>query len=351
MTGQKRTEPLVTIAIATYNSDKTLGVTLDSIGNQNYDQEKIEVLIIDGGSSDKTLEIAKAYKCKVISNPQTDLIYAKHLGYLHAKGKYLIYLDSDESFENTNSIKKKVDCLINNKAVKAVFLSGYATAKNSHPINYYINDFGDPFSFFIYREFKGKGTLVKEWSKKYRLIAEEKNYVILDFTREVNLPLIELWAGGCMFDLEYCKKRFPEVRKSPDLIAHLFYLINTQGGFLGITKDDNTVHRSAQSISKYLKKIESRVKNNVFKTDMGKGGFRGREHFQRNGFNYKQYLFLPYALSLVAPLIDGVFMAVKRRHLIYLLHPVLALYTVIIIIFFSSCRLMGVNIKSGSYGN
>src|SRR6185503_15848983 len=99
--------PKISIIIPTFNSQKTLPVTLRSLAKQTYLKKKIEILIIDGGSTDKTVEIAKKYSCKIISNPKTELIYGKHLGYLHASGKYVMFLDSDESLENKESLINK----------------------------------------------------------------------------------------------------------------------------------------------------------------------------------------------------------------------------------------------------
>ena len=51
--------PLVSIMIATFNSEKVLPRTLEAIRAQTYPQDKLEILAIDGGSTDSTLEIAK----------------------------------------------------------------------------------------------------------------------------------------------------------------------------------------------------------------------------------------------------------------------------------------------------
>ena len=52
--------PLVTITTVTYNSEKTLSKTIESVLNQSY--KKIEYIIVDGESNDNTLQIAMSYK-------------------------------------------------------------------------------------------------------------------------------------------------------------------------------------------------------------------------------------------------------------------------------------------------
>ncbi|MDC9082372.1 glycosyltransferase [Escherichia coli] len=52
--------PLVSIIIATFNSELDIANCLQSVINQSY--KYIEIIIMDGGSSDKTLDIAKSFK-------------------------------------------------------------------------------------------------------------------------------------------------------------------------------------------------------------------------------------------------------------------------------------------------
>ena len=68
--------PLVSVVIATFNSEKILPKTLEAIRNQSYDQDKIEILMIDGGSTDNTVALADEYSCLVYPNPKTDPVSA-----------------------------------------------------------------------------------------------------------------------------------------------------------------------------------------------------------------------------------------------------------------------------------
>lgn len=342
--------PIISIAIATFNSQRILEETLKSIKKQTYPKKKIEILIIDGGSSDQTLSIAKKYNCKIIHNPKMELVFAKHIGFLKATGKYLIYLDSDEVLENPNSLKIKYAVFKKNPNVKAVMLSGYKTAPNSALINYYINEFGDPFSYFIYRESKGEKFLIKEWLKKYRKISEDKKCIIFNFENSELLPLVELWAGGCMIDLQYIRFKFPQIKNNPSLIAHLFYLLSSKKKLIAITKNDNTIHFSSESLARYLKKIASRVKNNVFLTEMGSGGFLGREALQPNRFKIKKYLFPFYAFSIILPSIDAIMLYFTRRKFLYLIHLPLCIYTSLLIIYYLFLKTFGIKPKIKGYG-
>ena len=60
-------EPFVTIILPTYNNQLTLNECLKGLCSQQ--KNNYEVLVIDGGSNDKTLEIAGIYNVKIIINP------------------------------------------------------------------------------------------------------------------------------------------------------------------------------------------------------------------------------------------------------------------------------------------
>jgi len=94
----KKQKLLVSVNIPTYNSEKTLIKCLDSVKKQTY--KKIEIIIIDSDSKDKTLEIAKKYGCKILRY-EGALLGARYVGAKASKGNYILLLDSDQILEKT----------------------------------------------------------------------------------------------------------------------------------------------------------------------------------------------------------------------------------------------------------
>lgn len=88
-------QPLVSINIATYNSEKTLAKCLNSIKNQEY--KNIEIIIMDSYSKDKTPDIARAYGAKIVFAP--DLASARKAGSDASTGEYIFIVDSDQILE------------------------------------------------------------------------------------------------------------------------------------------------------------------------------------------------------------------------------------------------------------
>lgn len=92
------TNKLVSVTIPTYNSEKTLGKTLESVKNQSY--KNIEIILIDSYSKDKTIEIGKKFGARIISC-KGKLLEARIEGAKASKGKYVLLLDSDQILEST----------------------------------------------------------------------------------------------------------------------------------------------------------------------------------------------------------------------------------------------------------
>lgn len=84
--------PLVSLIITTRNSGLTLQKLLQSITQQSYKQ--IEIIVIDNNSTDETLKIAKLFTNNIfLKGPERSA--QRNLGARFAKGKYLLFLDSD----------------------------------------------------------------------------------------------------------------------------------------------------------------------------------------------------------------------------------------------------------------
>jgi glycosyltransferase involved in cell wall biosynthesis len=89
--------PKVTIITATYNAEQYLSQTIESVLEQGY--ENLEYIIVDGGSTDKTLSIIASYKSqitKVISEPDTGIYNAWNKGIRLASGDIIGFLSADD---------------------------------------------------------------------------------------------------------------------------------------------------------------------------------------------------------------------------------------------------------------
>jgi glycosyltransferase involved in cell wall biosynthesis len=93
----------VSIIIPTYNSARFLGLCLESLKNQSW--KKLEVIVVDDGSTDGTLKIAEKYGSIIISNPKRGRAEAKNEGIRHSVGGFFFFIDSDMELTR-NAISK-----------------------------------------------------------------------------------------------------------------------------------------------------------------------------------------------------------------------------------------------------
>lgn len=86
-------EVLVSIIIPTLNSEKTLRKCLDSVVEQTY--KDIEIIIVDGGSTDNTVNIANEFNANVIEANIPSMTRQTNIGVNNSLGKYIYRVDHD----------------------------------------------------------------------------------------------------------------------------------------------------------------------------------------------------------------------------------------------------------------
>lgn len=118
----------VSIITATYNSDKTILDTLESIKSQTY--KNIETIIVDGLSKDNTLNIIKKNSVNKLISEKDDGIYdAMNKGISLSSGDIIGILNSDDIYYNENVIEDVVN-VFKNKNCEAVFSDLFYVNKN-----------------------------------------------------------------------------------------------------------------------------------------------------------------------------------------------------------------------------
>jgi glycosyltransferase involved in cell wall biosynthesis len=113
-------EPTVSFVIPTRNSGMTLELCLSSIYNQNYDKDKLEIIIIDSYSKDNTLEIAKKFTSKIVLH-NGSLGEIRDLGFKVAKGDIIAMFDSDVIIPHKDWLKNAIKYFGFNKRISTVW--------------------------------------------------------------------------------------------------------------------------------------------------------------------------------------------------------------------------------------
>lgn len=89
--------PKFSVIVPVYNVEKYIEKCIDSIEKQTF--KDYEVIVVNDGTKDNSIELIKDRKVKIINQKNKGLSAARNTGVKHAKGEYLIFLDSDDYWE------------------------------------------------------------------------------------------------------------------------------------------------------------------------------------------------------------------------------------------------------------
>jgi glycosyltransferase involved in cell wall biosynthesis len=165
------------IITITFNSEKFLSETLESVVNQDFSD--YEHIIWDGGSTDRTLEIARNFPhVKIFEGSDMGISDAMNKGSLLGKGEFLLHLHSDDLLDHSKSLSQ-VDSFLRQHP-NATWVYGQAKI---------INATGDTLRTTDFIPFSHKRL------RKYNIITHPSTFI----SRKLFIQ-----AGGFQTDLRYC---------------------------------------------------------------------------------------------------------------------------------------------------
>jgi len=125
----KKYSKKVSIILAIYNADRTIQECLDAVIAQDFPKKDYEIIIVDGGSNDKTLPIIKEFikqnkdvQIKLMNNPyklSEGVGMGKDQGVAISKGEFILFLDHDNIIFGKDWMNKMLFPFKDNKEVMA----------------------------------------------------------------------------------------------------------------------------------------------------------------------------------------------------------------------------------------
>jgi len=114
---------MISIVIPALNEEKLIGRCLESLKNQDY-QDEYEIIVVDNGSQDNTAKIARAMGVKVINCAKKGVSYARQAGAEAASGEIIVQADADTVYPDwwLSRIKKQFDSHPDIVAVAGTFV-------------------------------------------------------------------------------------------------------------------------------------------------------------------------------------------------------------------------------------
>ncbi len=334
--------PFFSIIMATYNSERTIKYALESIQNQTIDKNELEIIVIDGGSTDQTKEIAQNYNAIIYDNPKRLPEYAKAIGTSNAHGHYVLRMDSDEELSFDNQLEERMIFLKSHPEIK-IMMSNCCKRGRDDICGIaadYMNILGDPFSYFMYKTKKDKCSTYRN-----NVIEENEKYAIFRFDKDDVYPLNDSALGG--ISLDFIRTNYPNDYDSISFTCSAYDIVMDDTGLCGCMKDDIILHNCSSSLKTYFSKLKFRVINNLFhKEESGYSLKEGRNDNLRK----RKYLFLLYAIIFPLPILDSFRLSIIYKNPTYLLHFIYLYYVCIEVALLLSKKLLGKTIYNEKYG-
>ena len=167
--------PTISVVIATHNSARTIGLCLQSIRSQRYPQERIEIIVSDGASTDGTREIASGYNVRwiAVDPSRQSAEYNKATGISHAKNEILAMIDHDNILPHDEWFRNMVQPFLEQKDVVGVETLRYHYDPATTLLDRYFALFGagDPLVWYL-----GKADRLSYIYSSYKASGYEKDH-------------------------------------------------------------------------------------------------------------------------------------------------------------------------------
>lgn len=334
-------KPLISVVMPTYNSEATIETALKSIRMQTV-ADQIEILVIDGGSTDTTCDIARRYGAIVLDNPQRLPEPAKCIGIQKARGQYVVFQDSDEELRERHQLEKRLMLFSSAPEIRCVVCDRQYPGKEAGCVAPYYCRCGDPFTWFVYRT---KDSILKTFVTS--LSEQKTGGWVLRFAPGAPTPIGD--GGTTMVDLDWVKQVFVARWQELNFVCSMAHCVIQKTGCCGCIEGDNITHHVQTDFPSYMKKLRFRIINNLFHKEGS--GFSARiESAGNSRFMYRKYGFVLYALTVAGPLWDSIYLAVRNRSPAMLLHFFYVYYVCACTAVYLLGACMGKEPKLTSYG-
>jgi glycosyltransferase involved in cell wall biosynthesis len=294
----------ISVIMPTYNSIRTIKSSLQSIKNQSYPSESIEILTVDGGSTDGTLEILKIFRTTIIKDHAKNPEAAKSVAIKQARGDLILFLPSDNILPHSRWISKMVAVFSKEPEIVAAYPSKYAWRKKDKPLTRYFALIGanDPVAWFLRK------------ADRQSIFHNQKELYTIHTFSEQTLPTVG--DNGFMIKRSLLHKakidqyHFFHIDVCLDLLRFGF-------NQFAVT-NDTIIHDTGDGFIEFFKK-RYRYMSELY---LNKSTLRRYKVFNPRTDMILLALFCLYSLTLVGPLFYALYGYSKKQDVAWFIHPI-----------------------------
>ncbi|MBW6441646.1 glycosyltransferase family 2 protein [Patescibacteria group bacterium] len=305
--------PKISILTPTLNSESVLEDCLKSISIQDYPKEKIEIIIADGGSVDKTLEIAQKYGAVIVENRLKTGEAGKKVALDHSTGEFCALIDSDNILPDEKWLKEMIEPLLNHSEAVGSEPWKYTWRKKDGFITRYCALIGmnDPLVHFL-GNYDRMNLLTGKWTEVSRDEKDMGDYLLVNFD---NRGIPTIGANGTVFRKSFLKDNVRgDYLFDIDVLAEY---VQRNGSVSFIKVKNGIIHTFCESnIGKFAKKQRRRVKDFLYHRSVGD---RKYDWEGSNSFGILKFIL---SCVLVFPLFFQAFRGYfKKKDFAWFFHP------------------------------
>lgn len=310
--------PSITIVTGTLNSNLAIfRKMLDSVKKQNYPIERIEHLVMDGGSTNGCVELARQFGCNVIIR-QTDSNKEQirpAIGIQMAKGELILILESDNILPAKDWLATIVKPFIENDEVFCTYSAYNTYGKNMSVTTRYCALFGAPDPTLYYLRKTEKIPMDQRIYDRGKIVKETKDYYIVKFAKN-NLPT--LGDNGHLFS----KQAMFEVISDPKEYIHtdaFMHLLERGYNTFGVVKN-SIIHVASPHLFDLVGR-RLQVKERFYDKKRGKRKYLVyNPNLWQDRWNLFKYII--FSLTFIQPLLVSIKGYLRIRDRAWFLHPV-----------------------------
>lgn len=300
--------PSISIIIPTYNCAALLDECLTSVAIQDYPKGNVEILVVDGFSTDDTRLVAKRHGATVMDNPEVIHPKGRPIGLRKATGELILALDSDNVLEGTDWLRR-MTAPFSDPEVAAAEPLYYAARSEDNAITRYCALIGGDDPVVVMMGLNERHShLTGRWTGTPAETEDRDDWLRITFTEPDNIP--SLGANG------FLARRELLLNTDFDPFHHVdvSHQIITAGNRIWAKVKTGIIHQHGDGLCRFIRKKKRRAERRM----------DGSVHA---GYSYpihaKQLALVLLKAVTVLPVLYDTFRGYRRKKSnAWLLHPV-----------------------------
>jgi len=295
------------VFIPTYNAAQRIEKCLISIRQQEYPADKVEIVVVDGGSTDGTRAIAGEFGATVLDNPKKLAHFAFSEFAAQATGDLVIMFAADNELGVPNWLSMANTAFERYRDMSALWGRQVAAPQDPPANHYYELIQNDPLSFFVNRNL--------DFYKRYGSIFEVEGSTGWLFRVEAGRPLV--WgANGLVLRWELAKPFFLKSFAGDNDVFQ--GVIESGHNLVGYLPGMKIIHHHIRSVAEWAGKL----KRNFHRHFLSHYEERNMGWILDKTFRRRLLLWIIYAGVPFFSGFDAVVRSVRDRNACWLYHPV-----------------------------